>query len=283
MKLFTKKSNVVENKIKSVDGNEIVNDVVLISISKIKPNPSQPRIVFDEIDLQNLAQSIKSNGLLQPITVRLNSENCFEIISGERRFKAAIRAGFLEVPCIVIETTEEQSAIFALIENLQRKDLNFFEEATAINQLIKKWGITQEEAALKLGKAQSTIANKLRLLKFNDKQKELILKNELTERHARILLKIKDFYDVEKIIEQISMKKLNVNQTENLVDCICKNKETSVKKTVIPIVKDFKTFFKTLDCAVKKIKKSGINAEIQKESSNGCFKYIVSIYGNQSC
>ena len=281
MKFFAKKNDAVaKSKNFSKDENEIINDVVLISIGKIKPNPAQPRVVFEQTDLQNLAQSIKNNGLLQPITVRKNDDNFFEIISGERRLKAATIAGFLEVPCIVIKTTDEQSAIFALIENLQRKDLNFFEEAVAIEQLIKKWNITQDEAATKLGKAQSTIANKLRLLKFNDNQKKLILENNLTERHARVLLRIKDGFKLEEIVKIIEEKKLNVSQTEKFVDEILKSKEKpEIKKTIIPIVKDFKIFFKTLDGAVKKIRKAGINAEIQKETCNGCLKYIVSISG----
>lgn len=149
----------------------VINNVVLLPIKDIFKNPSQPRVIFSKEDLKNLAESIKYNGILQPITIRINSQNKYELVSGERRLKAAKLAGYQEVPCIILKTNKEQSAIFALLENLQRKNLNFFEESLAINSLIKKWNLTQEEIALKLGKAQSTIANKLRLLKFSDEKK----------------------------------------------------------------------------------------------------------------
>ena len=169
-----------------------VNRVISIHINEIFPNPNQPRTEFNEQELQQLSDSIRVNGLLQPLTVRKNVYQQYELISGERRLRASKLAGLTEIPAIVVDTDERQSAIFALIENIQRADLNFFEEAIAIKNLISEWNITQEEASERLGKAQSTLANKLRLLKLGSEEQQMILQNGLTERHARALLKIND-------------------------------------------------------------------------------------------
>lgn len=255
----------------------IVNNVVLIQIKDIHKNPSQPRVIFNKEDLKDLAESIKYNGMLQPITVRVNSENKYELVSGERRLKAAKIAGNEEVPCIILKTDEEQSAVFALIENLQRKNLNFFEEALAISKLIKKWNLTQDEVALKLGKAQSTVANKLRLLKFSDEQKAKILTNNLTERHARALLKLTDEKEVEEILNIVIEKKLNVNQTEVLVNQYIQKTNSNQKKKFIPIIKDIRIFYNTINGAIKTMRKAGVMAKIQKEEGDGYIKYIVKI------
>lgn len=147
-----------------------VNRVISIHINEIFPNPNQPRTEFNEQELQQLSDSIRVNGLLQPLTVRKNVYQQYELISGERRLRASKLAGLTEIPAIVVDTDERQSAIFALIENIQRADLNFFEEAIAIKNLISEWNITQEEASERLGKAQSTLANKLRLLKLGSEE-----------------------------------------------------------------------------------------------------------------
>lgn len=255
----------------------VVSNVVLLPINNISKNPSQPRVIFSKDDLKNLAESIKYNGILQPITVRLNKNNNYELISGERRLKAAKLAGNEEVPCIILKTNEEQSAIFALIENLQRKNLNFFEEALAINKLIKKWNLTQDEIAIKLGKAQSTIANKLRLLKFSDEQKARILTNNLTERHARALLKFSSNEEIEETLKIIIEKKLNVAQTEELIKNKLENKINYKKKNFIPIIKDIRIFFNTINNAVKTMRKSGVMAKLKKEEEKDFIKYIVKI------
>ena len=261
----------------------VINNVVSIPISEIYKNPSQPRVIFSKEDLKDLAESIKYNGMLQPITVRLNNERNYELVSGERRLKAAKIAGNEEVPCIILETNEEQSAIFALIENLQRKNLNFFEEALAIEKLIKKWKLTQDEVALKLGKAQSTVANKLRLLKFSDEQKAKILTNNLTERHARALLKISSEEKIEEVLKIIIEKKLNVSQTENLIKHILYEPNNTVKKKkIIPIIKDIRIFYNTIDGAIKTMRKAGVIARVQKEEEDGYIKYIVKIKNTQS-
>ena len=262
MKLFTKE--------------KAINHVVLLSINDIVSNPAQPRTIFEAEDLEKLAESIKYNGILQPLTARLNSENKYELISGERRLKAAKLAGLTEVPCIILKTDSAQSAIFALIENIQRQDLNYFEEAIAINKLIEKWNITQEEASAKLGKAQSTIANKLRLLRFDDEQKLKIIKHGLTERHARALLKLPNNQAVDKAIHYIAIKHLNVKQTENYIRDFLQQETKSAPK-FIPVNKDVRIFFNTIDKAVKTMQKAGIMAKINRDDDDKYIKYTVKI------
>ena len=255
----------------------VINNVVLLPIKDILKNPSQPRVIFSKEDLKNLAESIKYNGILQPITVRINSNNKYELVSGERRLKAAKLAGDQEVPCIILKTSKEQSAIFALLENLQRKNLNFFEESLAIDSLIKKWKLTQDEIALKLGKAQSTIANKLRLLKFSDEKKAKMLANNLTERHARALLKLPTEEDINQILDIVIEKKLNVSQTEDLIKKHLQKGTSTKKKKFIPIIKDIRIFYNTINSAVKTMRKAGVNVKLQKKEDKEFVKYIVKI------
>lgn len=253
-----------------------LNKVVLLPADEIVSNPAQPRRVFEAKDLKCLAESIRENGILQPLTVRVNFDNQYELISGERRLKAAKLAGFKMVPSIVVDTNSKQSAVFALIENIQRRDLNYFEEAIAIQNLIVEWGITQEEASKRLGKAQSTIANKLRLLKFSEEQQKKILQNDLTERHARALLKLPDSQSIDKVIHYIVSKQLNVKQTEEYVETFLKQEVKATPK-FIPVIKDVRVFFNTINKAVKLMQKSGIHASAEKVTSPDYIQYIVKI------
>ena len=270
-----------ENHMRFFTKERVVNNVVLIQIKDINKNPAQPRVLFSKEDLKDLAESIKYNGLLQPITVRINENNEYELVSGERRLKAAKLAGNEEVPCIVVKTDEEQSAVFALLENIQRKDLNFFEESLAISKLIKKWNMTQDEVATKLGKAQSTVANKLRLLKFTDEQKARILANNLTERHARALLRLPKEEEVDEFLKIIIEKKLNVSQTEKLIEEYFEKNTKKPKKTIIPIIKDIRIFYNTIHSAINTMKKAGIMAKIQKKEEKEYITYIVKIPNKQ--
>lgn len=253
-----------------------LNRVVLLPAEEIVSNPAQPRRIFELNDLECLAESIRQNGILQPLTVRINFDNQYELISGERRLKAAKLAKLKMVPCIILDTNSKQSAVFALIENIQRRDLNYFEEALAIRNLIVEWGITQEEASKRLGKAQSTIANKLRLLKFTEQQQKKILQYELTERHARALLKLPDSQAVDKVIHCIASKQLNVKQTEEYVETFLKQEVKATPK-FIPVIKDVRVFFNTMDKAVKLMQKSGILASAEKVTSPDYIQYIVKI------
>lgn len=255
---------------------KVLNNVVSLPIDSIIANPNQPRVIFLKQDLKDLADSIKSNGILQPLIVRLNDFGKHELIAGERRLKAAKLAGKLEVPCIVLKASDEQSAILALMENLQRKDLNFFEEAIAISKIIDRCNVTQQEIARKLGKAQSTIANKLRILKFSSEQKKKILFANLTERHARALLKVPCEKDVDRVIDFVIEKKLNVEQTEDYIKKMFYEKKKS-KPRIIPVIKDVRLFYNTINRAVKVMRKAGVMAKIQKEETNDYVKYVIKI------
>lgn len=262
MRLFTKNAKVI-------------NRVVSLPIDQIIPNPAQPRKVFELGDLECLATSILENGLLQPLTVRMNDSGEYELISGERRLKAAKLAKLQELPCIVMETDEKQSAIYALIENIQRQNLNFFEEAMAIKNLITDWGITQEEASKRLGKAQSTIANKLRLLRFTEKQQKKIMEAGLTERHARTLLKLDEDQMIDKAIYYIEQKNLNVKQTEQYIQTLIAEEKPS--RTYIPVIKDVRIFFNTINRAVETMQRAGINAKTEQIKEEDFIQYIVKI------
>lgn len=192
-------------------------EVIKVKVDNIIPNTYQPRKVFDEEALKELSESIKQHGIIQPLTVR-RCGDYIELIAGERRLRAAKLANLQEVPCIMVEMTDMESAQVALLENLQREDLNYIEEAEAYESLINDHKFTQEQIALKMGKKQSTIANKLRLLKLSEEVRNICLENKLTERHARALLKIKDEKLQLKVIKNVIKNNLNVKKTEELIE-----------------------------------------------------------------
>ena len=193
------------------------NEIINIKTKDIIPNMYQPRKFFDNGALEELAQSIKEYGIIQPLTVRKRGE-IFELVAGERRLRAAKLAELAEVPCSVVEISDIESAEIALLENLQREDLNFIEEAEAYYNLINDHHFTQDEIAKKMGKKQSTIANKLRLLNLSDKVRELCLLNNLTERHARALLTLPNEKLQVKIVKKVIKQGLNVKKTEELIN-----------------------------------------------------------------
>ena len=205
-----------------------VGKVVMLELASLRPNKSQPRIEFNDAAIKSLAESIRENGILQPICVRRNGA-LFEIISGERRVRAAKLIGLQDVPCIIMSVDDEQSAVLALIENIQRKDLSYFEEALAIEKLITVYGLTQESAAERLGKAQSTVANKLRLLRFTDAERTLLINGNLSERQARALIRISEPHIRITVLEKIIAGKLNLDQTEKLVNDTLAGKEVNAK------------------------------------------------------
>ena len=193
------------------------NEIIKVKIEDIIPNMYQPRKYFHEEALAELSQSIREHGIIQPLTVRKRGK-IFELVAGERRLRAAKLAELHEVPCAIVDITDTESAQIALLENLQREDLNFIEEAEAYFNLIQDHHFTQEEIAIKMGKKQSTIANKLRLLKLSPKIRELCLFNQLTERHARALLSLPEEALQLKIIDKILTNELNVKNTEELIN-----------------------------------------------------------------
>ncbi|MDD3223110.1 MAG: nucleoid occlusion protein [Clostridium sp.] len=194
------------------------NDVLYIPVECIIANSYQPRKQFNEKTLNELAQSIKNYGIIQPLSVRKKDENIYELVAGERRLRAAKIAGLKSVPAIIIDITDDDSATIALLENLQREDLNFVEEAEAYYDLIKEHGYTQEGLAKSIGKKQSTIANKIRILKLDSSLRKLILENSLTERHARALLKLPNLKLQRKVLKTIIKQELNVKKSEQLID-----------------------------------------------------------------
>lgn len=247
--------------------------VLLIPNEIIYPNPNQPRRAFNQEELVNLAISIRMNGILQPITVR-ETEKGYEVVSGERRLRASRLAGLLSVPCIVIDVSSFKSAIYALIENLQRQNLGYFEEAAAIEKLMKDFRLSQDEVAKQLGKAPSTVSNKLRLLALPDTVKEKLCENGLSERHARALLKLPG-EKLEAAVEKIIEKKLNVTQTEEYIEEMLTEKDN--KRITKTMFSDVKIFLKTINHAVDTMKKAGIKADIKKEEKNESFVYHIKI------
>lgn len=256
--------------------------VIEIPARKIRPNKTQPRQDFYEEDLRSLSQSISNNGLLQPLTVRKLKNDEYELIAGERRLRASIMAGFTKIPCIVMKCSDKDSAIFALIENLQRKDLGMFEEARGINRLIRKYGITQEQAAIQLGKKQSTVANKLRLLRLSYDEQDWIVQAGLTERHARALLKIQNEDSRKEVLSHIIAENLNVKETEKYISSLLDNKKVQPlhnnnnndKKIV---VKDVRIFVNTISRAIDTMRMSGIDAVSNKEETEDYIEYTVKI------
>ena len=265
----------------SKDGNKVVD----IPIRQIRPNQSQPRKTFKDEDLNSLASSIEENGILQPLTVRRLNLQEYELVAGERRLRAAVIAGLKRVPCIVIKCTDRESAIFALLENLQRSDLGMFEEARGISRLIRKYNLTQEETAIKLGKKQNTVANKLRLLKLSMEEQDIINQAGLSERHARAFLRISDESLRKEALSKVISDGLNISQTEELVDNIvsgsCVEVDDKQKKKRI-VIKDVRIFINTINKAVDTMRLAGINAVSKRAENDDYIEYTVRIPKNTS-
>lgn len=257
-----------------------------IPVCRILPNPAQPRKYFDSDETLRLADSIRRHGILQPLCVRkpvsagdlADYRGVYELIAGERRLRAAKLLGMSEVPCIVVEADSLRSAELAIIENLQREDLNMFDEAAAISALIDLYGLTQEEVAAKLSASQSYVANKLRLLRFDDFERQVIIEKRLTERHARALLRLGDPQTRRSALEAIVTRGMNVAETEAYVSRLLENdrgEKPEKKKTAL--VRDIRIFYNTLDRAVDIMKRAGIRAETQKKDLGDRFEITVRI------
>lgn len=248
-----------------------------IRISEIVRNPNQPRRYFDPEAIATLAESIRQYGVLNPLTVRRTGNGGYELVAGERRLRAARVAGLTDVPCLLINADGEDSSVIALVENLQRRDLDFFEEANGFKRLIEQFGLTQEEAARKVGKTQSAVANKLRLLRLSQQNMELIRCNNLTERHARALLRLNDEADRINVTNYIIEHELNVSRTEEYIDEFLKARENPQPvveaesgKRVVRLFKDVRFFLNTLNRAVGVMVDAGIGATVkQQESDDG--------------
>lgn len=236
--------------------------LLFLSPSQIQPNPNQPRKVFDSDGLAELAASIREHGILQPLTVRA-SEGGYELVAGERRLRAAMLAGLSSVPCLVLRVDEEDSSLLALVENLQRQDLDFMEEAAALAQLIQTYGLSQEEVARRIGKSQPAVANKLRLLRLSPQVIELLRAHHLSERHARALLRLVDDSTQLAALNYIIAHDLTVARAEAYIDSLLAQPEPSLKKPTY-IIKDVRLFLNTVTRGLDLIRSAGLDARCQR-------------------
>ncbi|MBR3818444.1 MAG: ParB/RepB/Spo0J family partition protein [Clostridia bacterium] len=261
---------------------KIGGQIILIPQEEIYPNPNQPRRRFDFDELEGLAQSIRQNGIIQPIAVRVNKRGEYELISGERRLRASRLVGITQVPCIIMEANDEKSALFALLENVQRSDLDFFEEAVAIEKLLTDYGMTRDEICKKLGKAPPTISNKLRLLRLPEEIRMRITQENLTERHARAMLKLTSVSQMERAMSIIAEKRLNVAETERLISQILTN-DSRHRQPTVKLFKDVRIFVNTLNHAVDTMRRAGIEADSAKSETDEYIEYIVRIPKSRNC
>ncbi len=234
--------------------------VIFLPARAIRPNPAQPRKIFRPEALQELADSIAQHGILQPLSVRRIGSS-YELIAGERRLRAAQMAGLTEVPCIVMTMDERESGLAAIIENLQRQDLDFVEEARGIENLLDKWGISQEQAARILGKSQSAVANKLRILRHSEAVLEALRQQGLTERHARALLKLEGEAQKLEAIEYIARQGLSVSRTEQYIESLLLQPQRAEKGPNV------RNFLHNLTQALAKIQLSGIPAISERKET----------------
>lgn len=238
-----------------------------IPINTVRPNPQQPRRSFDETALRELADSIRAYGILQPLTVR-DRGDFYELVAGERRLRAARIAGLREVPCLVAEVGEEDAALLALIENLQRRDLDYMEEAAAIARLIGRYGLSQQQAADKLGKSQPAIANKLRLLRLAPPVIDCLRQYGLTERHARTLLRLTDPEQQLAAARHMGQRGLNVAQAEQYVDALtAENRTAPPQRRPTYIIKDVRLFLNSVERGVRLMQSAGVGAEVGRRDT----------------
>ena len=240
--------------------------VLELPTSDIRPNPRQPRQEFGPEELEELAQSIAQGGVLQPLSVRRTRQG-WELVAGERRLRAARLAGLSTVPCLPVEADGDTSALLALVENVQRKDLDVWEEAAALRQLMERGGMTQEEAARRVGKSQSAVANKVRLLKLPEDVIDTLRANRLTERHARALLRL-DSPDRQRLaLEYILKYQLNVARTEEYIDRLCIERALPRRATPVYKIRDVRLFLNTVNRGLAVMKSAGVNAQCGREET----------------
>ena len=249
--------------------------VIYLHPDVLHPNPNQPRKRFSPDGLEELAASIREHGVLQPLTVR-KVDGSFELVSGERRLRAARMAGLSEVPCIVIDVDGVCSSLLALVENLQRRDLDFLEEAMALDRLIHTYDLSQEEAARRIGKSQSAVANKLRLLKLSPRLLDRLRQNGLTERHARALLRLETEEQQWEVLEYVIDHHLTVAQTEADIEARLTPPPPRKKKPTF-ILKDVRLFLNTVTKGLSMMKDAGVNAEYGRQETEDAILLTIKI------
>lgn len=273
--------------------------IIMLPVSEIAPNPLQPRKKFDEEEISFLAESIRQFGIIHPIAVKerkdgpclkLNNETVYhapyEIIAGERRWRAARRLGLKKIPCILYETDKPGSAMLALVENIQRKELGIFEEAAAINNLLLMTNLTQIELAKRLSVSQSSISNKLRLLKLTAEEREMITDASLTERHARALVRVDDYSSRLYLLSRMIEENLSASEAEKLVDDflngrlheisgVAEKKPKKVRK--IGVIKDIRFFFNTINRAIALLDDAGIQVKSEKIEHDDYLEVVIKV------
>ena len=281
-----KEEDQVEKAI-SVDIPTATEEVIKIPIDKIIPNRYQPRTVFDDEKIEELSRTIHTHGVIQPIVVRPYND-CFEIIAGERRYRAMKKLEWIEVPAIVRALNDKETASVALIENLQREELTAIEEALAYQQLLELHSLTQEALAQRLGKGQSTVANKLRLLKLPQFVQDAILSRELTERHARALIAIKDEQLQQQLIQATKENDWNVRELELQIQMILhpeqpetEDKPKKTKPLRKAISKDVRIALNTIKHSLSMVTKTGIAVKTEEEDTEDYYQITVKIPKNK--
>lgn len=245
------------------------SDVRQIAIDVIVPNPFQPRKTFMDEPLQELAESIREFGVIQPLLLRQKGEH-YEIVAGERRMRASRLAGLTEVPAIIKTLDDKEMAELAMIENLQREDLHYLEEAEGLANLLENFSFTQDALAKRMGKSQSTIANKLRLLKLPVPVRAVLAETKLTERHARALLKLKDEARQLEVVHTIVEASLNVRQTESLIEEINgaaaeESEQPKARQRIKGMIRDVRIFINTIRHVADEMKKNGLKVQVDQE------------------
>ena len=251
------------------------NKVLYLSATVIAPNPDQPRRHFSREGLEELAASIKEHGVLQPLSVRRSSQG-YELISGERRLRASRMAGLTEVPCIVVSVDSKESSLLALVENLQRRDLDFVEEASALARLIETYHLSQEEAARRIGKSQSAVANKLRLLRLPPEALALLREHGCTERHARALLRLETPQAQLEAARYVAQQGLTVARTEQYVEDLLRQSDKPKKKPTF-VIKDVRLFLNTVSRGLSLMKNAGVNANCQRKETEDSILLTITI------
>ena len=243
--------------------------VLLLPPEDIVPNPSQPRRVFEEEGLRELAESIRRWGVLQPLTVRQQG-GVYQLVAGERRWRAARIAGLRQVPCLLARVDEEDAALLALIENLQRRDLDYMEEAEAIARLLRRYGLSQQQAAEKLGRSQSAVANKLRLLRLEEPVVDALHRYGLTERHARALLRLCDGEQRLRAVEHIGKAGMNVAAAaEAYIDRLAaENQTTPPHRRSAYIIKDVRLFLNSVERGIRLMQGAGVGAQVARQDTD---------------
>ena len=244
--------------------------VVFIPARSIRPNPAQPRKIFRHENLSELADSIRQHGILQPLSVRRVGSG-YELIAGERRLRAAQMAGLSEIPCIVMSMDDKESGMAALVENLQRQDLDFIEEAWGISTLMQNWAMSQEQTARMLGKSQSAVANKLRLLRHSSPVLCAIREASLTERHARALLRLKTEEDKLSAIRVITRQNMSVARTESYIDSLLTQKAEKHPSANVS------AFLNSLTHSLTRIQQSGISAVSERRETDSQIVLTITI------